>query len=117
MKLCSHILLVSPGLTARFEWTGYDGDDEFDHLYIEIRTGADEERFDIGPCGIFAIDRLTRFFREASLSTVGGRGHHPEAHGFSISREGDDYRIVVRSDDPARCEEFRLHSPRVEFGE
>lgn len=101
----------------KFEWTGYDGDDEFDHLYIDICAGADERRFDIGPFGIFAIDQLARFFRQTSLDHVGGGGRHPEVFSYAISRHGSDYNVLVRRDTPSQREEFRLCSPRVEFGE
>lgn len=117
MRPCSHIHLASRDVSVRFEWTGYDGDDEFDHLYIHVFSSSDTKRFDVGPCGIMAIDRLARFFRHAGVGDIGGGGRNPQGGTYAISREGHDYRIIVRFESPPIREEFKLYAPHLEFDE
>ena len=64
MERTAQIRLESRDSELCFNWLGYDGDDCFQDFHLTCRLGTAEQPFDFGPCVVWGLRKLSRFFSD-----------------------------------------------------
>jgi len=113
MESTAQICLSSRDAELRFDWLGFDGDDCFREFSVTYRSGADEQRFEFGPCAVRGLRKLSCFFSDPAQESAGMGFRNPDIRYCDISREAGGYRVVVRYDGNGLHEEFLLGSPSL----
>ncbi len=116
MKDTAYIWLKSGAVEVRFDWLQFDGDDCFNDFHTTaIAAGNNPRRFDFDPCAVFGLREVSRFFSDATQSTVSGGFRHPDIRYYEIHRSGKDYRLVIRFEGSGMQEECVVQSPLVQI--
>ncbi|HTC95963.1 MAG TPA: hypothetical protein VK699_21150 [Terriglobales bacterium] len=115
MKSTANIQVKSDLTEVQFEWLGFDGDDCFDDFHIKITSAKDTRRFDFGPCAVYSLRKLTRFFKDATQPTASGGFRHPDIRSYEMHRLDGGYRLVVSFEGSGLKEEFHIHNPLVQI--
>jgi hypothetical protein len=98
-----------------FEWLDFDGDDCFSDFHIDMISGTQSRRFEFGACAVNNLRKVSRFFRDQSLDTVGGGFRNPDVRYYDVFREKDGYRLSVHYEQTGLHEELRIPNPRTEL--
>jgi len=115
MMSTAHIHLKSDLVQLQFEWHDFDGDDCFNDFHINVITETGTRRFDFGGCAVYGLRQFSRFLINEAQNTVSGEFGHPDIRCYDVYRENDGYRLVVRFEGSGLCEEFHIHTPRIEI--
>ena len=102
-------------MQARFEWSGFDGDDCFEDFQITVTADGQSRSFEFGPCAASGHRKMTRFFNDPTQTTVGLSFRHPDIRHCDVYRLGDDYCFVVRFEGSGLLEEFHIHRPNLQI--
>jgi hypothetical protein len=84
MTRTAHIRLQSSDVEMRFDWLDYDGDDCFRDFHVTYVSGRDERRFEFGPCVLWGLRKLSRFFADPAQQTA-GLGFDTQTSGIAMS--------------------------------
>ncbi|MES2709278.1 MAG: hypothetical protein V4726_21960 [Verrucomicrobiota bacterium] len=113
MEHTAHIRLRSGDTEMRFDWLGFDGDECFQDFHVTYVSGGDERRFEFGPCVVWGVRKLTRFFTDPTQLTAGLGFRHPDIRYCDVHRSGESYRLVVRYEGSGLHEELHIERPSV----
>lgn len=113
MERTAHIRLESRDAEMRFDWLGYDGDDCFQDFHVTCRSGADERRFEFGPCVVWGLRKLSRFFSDPTKQSAELGFRHPDIRHCDVYRAEDGYKLVVHYEGSGFHEELHIERPSV----
>ena len=101
----------------QFEWRGFDGDDCFNDFHINVISQSKTRRFDFGPCVIYGLRKLRKFFREANQEEAGLGFRYPDIRCCELHRldDEDGYSLAIRFQGSGLNEEFVVKHPSVEI--
>lgn len=99
----------------RFRWVAFDGDDCFNEFHIDVTSVAATQRFSFGPCAVYGLRKLSRFFCDDKQQSVGLGFSHPDIRHCDILRVGGNYRIVVRFEGSGLSEEHTVLTPSIQL--
>jgi hypothetical protein len=117
MERTAYIRLESTDTELRFDWLDYDGDDCFRDFHVTSRSGAGERRFEFGPCVVWGLRKLCRFFSDPTQQSAELGFRHPDIRHCDVHRTGDSYRLVVRYEGSGMHEELHIERPSVHLGD
>jgi hypothetical protein len=117
MERAPHIQLTSEGTEARFEWSGFDGDDCFADFHVTVTAGGQAHRFEFGPCAAYGLRRLRRFFTDPTQTAAELGFRHPDIRHCDVYRSGENYRLRVRYEGSGLHKEFHISRPAVHIHE
>jgi hypothetical protein len=100
---------------AKFVWTGFDGDDCFTDFHIDVTTHFGSQQFTFGPCAVFGLRQLSRFFRSGSQSSVSLKFQHPDIRSCDVLRTDGGYRVSMRFEIDGLCREFDVRDGAVQL--
>ena len=100
---------------VRFRWVGFDGDDSFNDFHIDVTRGAETQRFSFGPCAVYGLRKLSRFFRDDEQESVGLGFRNPDIRNCDVFRVGRSYRLVVRFEGSGLSEERTVRAPSIQL--
>jgi hypothetical protein len=110
----SSIKLRNQDAEWHFMWIGFDLDDCFDSFRITIIQGTAEERYELGPCVVWELRRITRFFESKTLEDdVGGGFRSPDPRYYEVHRRGGHYELMLRFEGLGLQKQFALQDPQV----
>ena len=113
MERTPHIRLQSSDAEMRFDWLDYDGDDCFRDFHVTYVSRDGERRFEFGPCVVWGLRKLTRFFTDPTKQTAELGFRHPDIRHCDLHRAADSYRLVVRYEGSGLHEELHIERPLV----
>lgn len=117
MERTAHICLQGTDTELRFDWLGYDGDDCFRDFHVTVRSRSGERRFEFGPCVVWGLRKLSRFFSDPTQQNAELGFRHPDIRHCDLHRAGDGYRFVVRYEGSGLHAEFHVDRPSVHIGD
>jgi hypothetical protein len=117
MERHAHIQLKAQSEEVCLRWAGFDGDDSFTDFHISVTRGGDTRHFDFGPCAVFGLRKMRRFFTEATQQTAGLGFRHPDIRLCDVFRSDDSYKFVVQFEGSGLREEFQIHKPKIEVSD
>lgn len=100
---------------ACFEWLDFDGDDCFRNFRITVIGGPGIHNFDLGPCAVNGLRKVSRFFRDRQEASVRGGFRHPDERYYAVHRTADGYNLVVRFEGSDLNKQFSIPCERVYF--
>ena len=107
----SSIRLVGEGSEWAFTWTGFDLDDSFDLFLIGVKHGQTSEKFEFGPCLVWGLRKLTKFFEGGKQEDeVGGGFRNPDMRFYELRRRGQEYLLLIRFEGSGLKKEFAMRS-------
>ena len=95
-----------------FLWSGFDGDC-FADFQIVATTEDGTEEFNFGPCVVWGLRRLSRFFRGGPKSSEALGFRNPDARCCNVLRLTDGYSIKVQLDEGKVSREFVIQEPSL----
>jgi hypothetical protein len=113
MEKISYIHLKSNLLEIHFEWHDFDGDDCFKDFHIIVRDEKTVTQFAFGPCAVFGLRKLRKFFSDRTQKTAGLGFRNPDIRYCDVFRKDSDYRLKIQFEGSNLCEEFVIKQPDI----
>jgi hypothetical protein len=107
------IYLRDSDAEVRFHWRGFDGDDCFDEFHIDLVKNGATKCFQCGPCAVWGLRRLVRFFRDGREASVVGGFQNPDKCFYDVVRTPAGFRVSVTFERSELSENIELSHPEV----